>query len=52
MRPSEVDALLGDPSKARTELGWAPRTDFRALVRMMLDHDMEAARKEAALLKA
>ena len=52
LRPSEVDALLGDPSKARTELGWAPRTDFRALVRMMLDHDMEAARKEAALLKA
>jgi GDPmannose 4,6-dehydratase len=41
-RPAEVDVLLGDPSKARRELGWEPRVDFQALVEMMVDADMEA----------
>jgi GDPmannose 4,6-dehydratase len=40
-RPAEVDLLIGDPTKARTELGWAPRVDFRTLVKMMVAHDLE-----------
>jgi GDPmannose 4,6-dehydratase len=41
VRPAEVDLLLGDPSKARRELGWEPRTSFKELVGMMVDADME-----------
>jgi GDPmannose 4,6-dehydratase len=41
IRPAEVDHLIGDPSKARAELGWAPSIDFAALVRMMVDADVE-----------
>ena len=41
-RPAEVDLLLGDASKARKELGWAPRTSFRELVEMMVDSDVAA----------
>ena len=40
-RPAEVDFLLGDPSKARDQLGWRPETDFKALVNMMVDADLE-----------
>lgn len=40
-RPSEVDFLLGDPSKARRNLGWKPQTSFRGLVRLMVESDME-----------
>ena len=40
-RPAEVDVLLGDPSKARTKLGWVPRVTFKELVRRMVDADME-----------
>jgi GDPmannose 4,6-dehydratase len=40
-RPAEVDLLLGDASKARKALGWQPRVTFKALVRMMVDADME-----------
>jgi GDPmannose 4,6-dehydratase len=47
-RPSEVDALLGDPSKAREKLGWRPRTGFEDLVRLMVDHDVAQARIEAS----
>jgi GDPmannose 4,6-dehydratase len=39
-RPAEVDLLLGDPTKAKTKLGWKPAVDFKALVRMMVDADM------------
>lgn len=39
-RPTEVDLLLGDATKARTELGWAPRVGFNALVEMMVDADL------------
>jgi len=39
-RPTEIDRLLGDASKARRELGWAPRTKFPELVRVMVDADM------------
>jgi GDPmannose 4,6-dehydratase len=41
-RPTEVDLLLGDSTKARQDLGWQPAVDFRALVRMMVDHDLSA----------
>jgi GDPmannose 4,6-dehydratase len=44
-RPAEVDLLLGDPSKARRELGWAPKTSFEQLVHMMTDADLQAAGK-------
>jgi GDPmannose 4,6-dehydratase len=41
IRPAEVDHLVGDASKARKELGWAPTLDFRGLVEMMVDADMK-----------
>jgi GDPmannose 4,6-dehydratase len=41
MRPAEVDHLVGDASKARSELGWAPRHSFRELVEMMVNADLE-----------
>jgi GDPmannose 4,6-dehydratase len=46
MRPAEVDLLMGDPTKARTQLGWKPRVTFEELVRRMYEHDLadEAAR--------
>ena len=40
LRPAEVDHLLGDPSKARAELGWTPSVDFKQLVEMMVDADL------------
>ena len=42
-RPSEVQLLLGDASKARREIGWKPSCQFRELVTMMVDHDLAAA---------
>jgi GDPmannose 4,6-dehydratase len=45
-RPSEVDVLLGDPSKANRVLGWKPEVDFPGLVRMMVEHDLELAKRE------
>jgi GDPmannose 4,6-dehydratase len=41
LRPAEVDHLIGDASKARRVLGWEPSVDFGALVRMMVDADLE-----------
>ncbi len=45
-RPSEVDVLLGDPTKAREILGWKPEIDFRGLIKMMVESDLEMARRE------
>jgi len=45
-RPTEVDALCGDPAKARDVLGWKPRVSFPELVKMMVEHDIELARRE------
>lgn len=42
LRPSEVDLLIGDPSKAKQQLGWEPKTSFDELVRIMVDADLEA----------
>ncbi len=47
-RPTEVDLLLGDASKARQRLGWQPKIRFAELVRMMVESDWELARHEAA----
>jgi GDPmannose 4,6-dehydratase len=41
MRPAEVDLLLADPTKAKQELGWTPRVDFKQLIAMMVDADLE-----------
>ncbi len=49
IRPSEVDLLLGDPSKANKELGWSAKTDFKSLVAMMVKGDMLLAEKEKAV---
>src|SRR5512133_965320 len=45
-RPTEVDYLLGDPSKAVKQLGWKIRTSFKDLVKLMMDADMELAVRE------
>jgi GDPmannose 4,6-dehydratase len=42
VRPAEVDLLIGDASKARRVLGWAPKHSFPELVRMMVDADLRA----------
>ncbi len=46
LRPAEVDLLLADPSKARRELGWAPKVGFEELIRRMVDSDLELAARE------
>jgi GDPmannose 4,6-dehydratase len=51
-RPAEVEQLLGDASKARTVLGWQPRTSVEELARMMVAHDLELARREQTLRNA
>lgn len=48
-RPSEVDHLQGDASKARAKLGWTPKVSFAELVRMMVDWDLNLARRERLL---
>ncbi len=40
IRPAEVDLLIGDPAKAKQELGWEPEVDFERLVAMMVDADL------------
>jgi GDPmannose 4,6-dehydratase len=47
-RPTEVDLLLGDPSKAHSELGWSPKVGFDDLVKMMVNADVSLAEREAA----
>jgi GDPmannose 4,6-dehydratase len=48
-RPTEVDHLEGDASKARRVLGWVPRVSFGELIRMMVEHDLELAARERTL---
>ncbi|HWS90394.1 MAG TPA: GDP-mannose 4,6-dehydratase [Pyrinomonadaceae bacterium] len=45
-RPAEVDLLLGDPTKARTILGWEPKVSFKELVKIMVESDMRLAERE------
>ncbi|PNX70419.1 GDP-mannose dehydratase 2-like protein, partial [Trifolium pratense] len=51
-RPTEVDNLKGDASKAKKILGWKPKVSFEELVRMMVDNDVEMAKKEKVLVDA
>ena len=52
-RPTEVNTLLGDASKAKKKMGWVPRTSFSDLVQEMVVKDMrEVERKEVCLSKA
>ncbi|WP_159017300.1 GDP-mannose 4,6-dehydratase [Cognatiluteimonas profundi] len=51
-RPAEVDTLLGDASKARASLGWAPRTSFAELAAEMMRADMALARRDALVADA
>jgi GDPmannose 4,6-dehydratase len=51
-RPAEVEQLLGDAAKARRVLGWTPRTSVSELVTMMVEHDLEMARREQTLRNA
>jgi len=46
MRPAEVDMLLGDPTKARSLLGWEPSTPLRQTIEMMIDADLQRVRNE------
>ena len=46
-RPAEVDELLGDASKARRVLGWEPKVTFKAMVQIMVDHDLALAKLES-----
>jgi GDPmannose 4,6-dehydratase len=52
LRPTEVDALQGDAGKARQRLGWAPKVDFRQLIKMMVAHDVGLAKSEGVLHSA
>jgi GDPmannose 4,6-dehydratase len=50
-RPAEVDLLIGDASKARQRLGWEPRVRFKELVRLMIEADLELAKREAQIAR-
>ena len=51
-RPTEVDLLIGDPSKAKNKLGWIPKHDLASLVKDMMSGDVSLMRKDVVLLKA
>ena len=51
-RPTEVDQLQGDFSKAKRALGWEPKTTVEAMARLMVDHDLDLARREKTLRDA
>ena len=48
-RPTEVETLLGDATRARTELGWQPEISAKAMCREMVNADLEEAKKNALL---
>jgi len=51
-RPAEVDLLIGDATKAKTNIGWEPKTKFEDLVKLMIDEDMKLAEEELVLHKS
>ena len=50
-RPTEVETLLGDPTKAKEKLGWHPQISFRKLVQEMVKEDLEQAKRDALLMR-
>jgi len=48
LRPAEVDHLMGDATKARTQLGWRPKVSFEELIRMMVETDLEQGKSQIA----
>ena len=50
-RPNEVNHLLGDPTKARNKLNWKPEVDFKRLVQLMVESDLELAERESILIQ-
>jgi GDPmannose 4,6-dehydratase len=48
-RPAEVDLLIGDPAKAKKQLGWEPKVHFKELVKIMTEADLELAKREAQI---
>jgi GDPmannose 4,6-dehydratase len=50
-RPAEVELLIGDPAKARKQLGWEPKVRFKELVQIMVDHDLALAKQELQISK-
>ena len=51
-RPAEVDLLIGNPQKAKNQLGWEPKTTFKDLVSLMVEEDMKLAQREKTLAEA
>ena len=51
-RPTEVDLLIGDPAKAKRQLGWEPKVKFKELVKIMVDSDLVLAKQELAYKQA
>lgn len=51
-RPTEVETLLGDPSRAREELGWVPRVTFADMVAEMVQEDLTAAKRDALIRRS
>jgi GDPmannose 4,6-dehydratase len=51
LRPAEVDLLIGDPTKAKRVLGWAPEVDFGQLIKMMVQHDLEVESRRAGIAR-
>jgi len=49
VRPAEVDLLLGDPAKAKDKLGWKPAVDFKSLIKIMVDADLEKVKNNIHL---
>ena len=48
-RPSEVELLIGDPAKAKRQLGWEPKVKFKELVKIMVAHDLDLAKRESQI---
>ena len=48
-RPAEVETLLGDPSKAKADLGWVPEITLDAMIKEMIEHDLDIAKRQALL---
>jgi len=51
-RPAEVELLIGDPAKAKRQLGWEPKVKFKELVKIMVDADLKLAEREKAIVQA